>query len=164
MELLLGIAVLAILTTLAVPSFTQFIQNNRLAGQANEMVASFQFARSEALKRGQQVQVCTSSDGSGCGGNWSEGWIAIVDPGGDDEEVLRVWASPGDDFQFTAGVNVAQFAPAGCLDTNDDGQCTLDDGDLEFELSLEGCTNDNARRVLIERTGRVASQRVDCTP
>src|SRR6056297_3111798 len=110
MELLLAIAVLAIVTTLALPAFTQFIQNNRLAAEANEMVASFQFARSEALKRGVPVQVCSSSNGRGCdGGNWEQGWIAMADPGGTDEEVLRVWASPGDDFTFNPTGGTVSF-------------------------------------------------------
>jgi len=154
MELLLAIAVLAILTTLALPAFTQFIQNNRLASEANEMVASFQFARSEALKRGVPVQVCSSSNGTGCdGGDWAQGWIAMADPGGTDEEVLRVWVSPGDDFTFTPTGGTVSFEPNGFSTAN---------AAQQVEMLLSGCTNDSARRVLVERTGRVASQRVDC--
>lgn len=153
MELLLAIAVLAILTTLAVPPFTQFIQNNRLASEANEMVASFQFARSEALKRGVPVQVCSSNDGATCGGNWNQGWIAMADPGGADEEVLRVWSTPGTTFQFTPTNGTVSFEPNGFSSAN---------AAQQVEMLLSGCTNDSARRVLVERTGRVASQRVDC--
>ena len=154
MELLLAIAVLAIVTTLALPSFTQFIQNNRLASEANEMVASFQFARSEALKRGLPVQVCSSSNGTNCdGGDWAQGRIAMADPGGTDEEVLRVWASPGDDFTFNPTGGTVSFESSGFSS----GAAAQ-----EFDMQLSGCTNDSARRVLIERTGRVASQRVAC--
>ena len=162
MELLLGIAVLAILTTLAVPAFTQFIQNNRLAAEANEMVASFQYARSEAVKRGLPVQICSSDDGTACDGNWNQGWIAMLDPDGTEEEVIRVWTASDDAFEFTPANGTVQFAPAGCLDTNDDANCDADDDALDFELQLPGCTTDNARRVTLERTGRVASERVDC--
>jgi len=152
MELLLAIAVLAIVTTLALPSFTQFIQNNRLASEANEMVASFQFARSEALKRGVPVQVCSSSNGTGCDGNWAQGWIAMADPGGADE-VLRVWASPGDDFTFNPTAGTVSFEPSG-FSSGATAQ--------QFDMQLSGCTNDSARQVMVERTGRVASQRVAC--
>jgi len=162
MELLLGIAVLAILTTLAVPAFTQFVQNNRLAAEANELVASFQYARSESLKRGLPVQICSSADGTGCDGDWNQGWIAMVDPDGAEEEIIRVWTASADAFEFTPTSGTAQFAPAGCLDTNDDGNCDADDNALDFEVQLPGCTTDNARRVTLERTGRVASERVNC--
>jgi len=148
MELLLAIAVLAIVTTLAVPAFTQFIANNRLAAEANEMVASFQFARSEALKRGVPVQVCPSTDGNACGGGWSDGWIAVADPG-DDQEVLRVWTAPGDDFQFTPANGTVGFEP--------DGFAT--GAALQFDLQLAGATDGNERRIFVERTGRVASCR-----
>ena len=161
MELLIGIAVLAILTTLAVPAFTQFIANNRLAAEANELVASFQFARSEALKRGLPVQICSSDVGTACDGDWNQGWIAIVDPGGT-EEVIRVWTASDDAFEFTPTSGTARFAPAGCLDTNGDGNCGADDNAIDFELQFPGCTTDNARLVTLERTGRVASERVNC--
>ena len=154
MELLMGIAVLAILTTLAVPAFTQFIQNNRLAAQANEMVASFQFARSEALKRGVNVQACASDDGANCSGAWTDGWIVIADPG-DDQELLRVWPAPEDGFQITSATDSSNvgFRPTGA---------SVGAVEQQFSLILSGCTNDNARNVFVERTGRVASERVDC--
>jgi len=161
MELLIGIAVLAILTTLALPAFTQFIANNRLASEANEMVASFQFARSEAIKRGVQVQVCPSADGTSCGGSgWSNGWIAFADPDNtgqptSDDDLLRVWTSPGADFQFTPA------APAdGTVGFQPSGFAT--GAEQTFDLLYPGCTTDNARRILVERTGRVASEVRDC--
>lgn len=153
MELMIGIAVLAILTTLAVPAFRQFNQNNRLAAQANEMVAAFQFARSEALKRGVQVQVCSSANATTCGGAWINGWIAVTNPAGD-PEVLRVWSSPGDDFQFTPGTGTVGFEPNGFASG----------AALQFDLQLTGSTEGNDRRVLVERTGRVASCRIDEPP
>jgi len=152
-ELMIGIAVLAIVMGLAVPAFTQFIQNNRLAAKANEVVGAFQFARAEALKRGLPVRVCSSSDGNGCNGEWNEGWVAIADPGGTDEEVLRRWPTPGDDFQFTPTSGYAGFDPSG-FSTSSTEQT--------FSLMLDGCTNDSARDILVEATGRVASERVDC--
>ena len=152
MELLITISVLAILTTLALPAFTQFIQNNRLAGQANEFVAATQLARSEAIKRGVNVAVCSSDDGDACGGAFTDGWIVIEDPGGDDEVIQR-YPSPGDDFSFTPASGNATFTA--------DGFSTAA-AEIELDITLTGCTNDNARRILVERTGRVSSRRVDC--
>ncbi len=163
MEMLITIAVLAILVTLAVPNFRQFIQNNRLSAQANELVAAMQYARSEALQRGVEVRVCASSDQASCTGNWNQGWIAVADPGGTDEEVLRVWQSPGTDFQLAANGGTVRYQPDGCLSSDGNAQCWENtDGEVSFDMKLEGCTSDNARQVLVERTGRVASQRTEC--
>jgi len=145
----MGIAVLAILTTLAVPAFTQLLQNNRLDAQANEMVASFQFARSEALKRGVRVQVCPSANGTSCGGGWNDGRIAVANPG-DDQEVLRVWASPGENFTVTPAGGTIGFQPSGFAT-----------GSAQFDLSMDGTTDNNNRRVSIENSGRVVSCRID---
>lgn len=50
-ELLVAIAVLAILTTIAAPSLTQVIHNNRVASQNNELVALINLAKSQAIRR-----------------------------------------------------------------------------------------------------------------
>ena len=151
LELLLAIAILAIVTTAALPSFTQVIQNNRLSAQTNELVTAMQYARSEALKRADPVTVCASSSGTGCGGNWSEGWVVIANEGGGDEELLRVWGSPGDDFQFSPDGGTVVFERTGFADAQ-----------YAFDLDLDYCSADNARRITVERTGRVGSERIDC--
>lgn len=152
MELLIAIAVLAILGTLAVPSFVQTIQNNRIASQANELVASTQLARSEAIKRGVEVRICSSDDGASCSGAFTDGWIVLSDPD-DAAEVVRVYPPPGDSFTFTPAAGGVSFTPNG-----------FSDGAVEVALlvSANSCSGDNARRVLVERTGRVSSQRATC--
>jgi len=71
-ELMVTVAVLAILVTLAAPSFANLINSNRLVGAANDIVAALQVARMEAIRRGQSVVICPSTDGASCAGaNWS---------------------------------------------------------------------------------------------
>ncbi len=72
-ELMVTIAVLAIIMALAVPSFTGLIRSSRLTGAANELVASVQLARSEAVRLNGGVSLCRSDDGATCasGGNWT---------------------------------------------------------------------------------------------
>jgi type IV fimbrial biogenesis protein FimT len=87
-ELMVTIAVLAIVLAMAVPAFAALINGNRLVAQANELVASLQLARSEAVRRNAKVVLCRSSDGSSCAGAgvaWS-GWIVRVSSSG---ELLR---------------------------------------------------------------------------
>ena len=68
-------AVAAVLLGIAVPSFRSFMQNSRLAMQANTLVYSLNLARSASIKLQQPVEVCASSDGASCTGAWTSGWI-----------------------------------------------------------------------------------------
>ena len=63
-ELMITLVVLAVLITLAVPSFTSLINSNRLAAQANELVAGLQEARLESLRSNRRVTVCRSTNGT----------------------------------------------------------------------------------------------------
>jgi len=96
-ELLVTLAIAAILLGVAVPNFVAFIQNNRLATQANDLVTMLSYARSEAVKRNQTITVCSSTDGTSCAGSttWDSGLIVFVDSNGDGavdggEAVLQV--------------------------------------------------------------------------
>ncbi len=54
-ELMVTLAVFAILGMMAVPSFTRMMSENRMSTQTNEFIASLNAAKSEALRRGQSV-------------------------------------------------------------------------------------------------------------
>ncbi len=88
MELMVTVAIVAILATLAAPSFTEGIHNTRLATQANDRVASLQLARMEAVRRNESVALCRSTDGATCAGttgSWDQ-WLTVLPRNG---EVLR---------------------------------------------------------------------------
>lgn len=70
-ELMITLAVAAILMSLAVPSFTSTIKNNRLTTQANDLIATLNYARSEAIRRGANVSV----DSNDASANWHNGWV-----------------------------------------------------------------------------------------
>lgn len=152
-ELLIGLVVLAILLATAIPAFRTFVQNNRLDAEANEFVAAAQLARAEAIKRGVDVTICSSSNGTSCGGGFSDGWIVIVDPA-DPDTLIQRWPAPGIDVAFATTDDRAVFAPTGFLRTNP-----------EFEMTMTpvGCAPQQKKReITAELTGRVASLRVDC--
>jgi type IV fimbrial biogenesis protein FimT len=83
-ELMITITVAGILLAIAVPAFNSFLQNDRDTGQANSLVGSLGYARSEAVKRASPngITVCPSANGAACdAGPWTEGWIVIyIDP------------------------------------------------------------------------------------
>jgi type IV fimbrial biogenesis protein FimT len=76
-EMMIAIAVMAILLAVAVPSFNDALLGNRLAAHANSLVASVALARGEAIKRNGTVTLCASADGVNCSssGGWEQGWI-----------------------------------------------------------------------------------------
>ena len=61
-ELMVTIAVLAVIIAIAVPNFSGVVNGNRLTGVANEMSVFLQGARMEALRRNQMVVVCPVVD------------------------------------------------------------------------------------------------------
>ena len=77
-ELMVTLAVAAILLSIAVPSFTTFIQNNRITSATNLVVAHLQFARSEAVSKGQSVVVARTSSTAK---DLSQGWTIYTDGG-----------------------------------------------------------------------------------
>jgi type IV fimbrial biogenesis protein FimT len=84
-ELLVTLSIAAILVTVAVPNFILFVQNNRLTGQANDLVTVLNYARSEAIKRGARITVCGRASNTACTGttNWDGGLLVFVDTDGD---------------------------------------------------------------------------------
>ena len=79
MELMVTIAVLALLVAIGVPTFRDATLGSRLSAAANNLLASVQLARSEAIKRNQPITLCASSDGATCAGtgDWEQGWIVV---------------------------------------------------------------------------------------
>ncbi|AUN95497.1 GspH/FimT family pseudopilin [Pseudazoarcus pumilus] len=99
-ELVVTIAILAIVIALAAPSFAAIVRDNRIATGTNQLMGALQTARSEAVRRGHRVNLCVSQnlltcvDGDSAAG-WDGGWLMFADQDGDnvlddDEEILQV--------------------------------------------------------------------------
>jgi type IV fimbrial biogenesis protein FimT len=82
-EMLMTMAIAAIVTAIAVPSFRYVTNSNRIASEINGLLGDLQLARAEAIKEGRNVTVCIS-DGSSCThpnpAAWQNGWIVFSDP------------------------------------------------------------------------------------
>ena len=107
-ELMVTLAVLAILLTLAVPSFNQATLGSKLNSMSNSFVASAQLARSEAIKRNAQVTMCASSNGTSCGGNWQDGWVVLA--GG---APIHSQGPLANNFELSGNVTSIAFQPSG---------------------------------------------------
>lgn len=164
LELMITVAVLVILATVAVPNLRSTIQNNRMTAQTNGFLTAFQLARSEALKRNAPVSVCPSTNGASCTGDWEDGWIVFVDgqsagsTSASVDEVLRVSegfegdaSNDGDDPAFI------RFLASGVADRDAGSGLPV-----AFDLKIPDCTGDNNRRVEVAQTGRSSARRLEC--
>ncbi len=98
-ELLFTMVVLAILTTVAVPGFTNLVLNTRMTAHVNRFVHDIHLAKQAAHRRMQPVALCKSHDGRQCAHDreWHEGWLVFVNLNRDrpphvnpDEPILAV--------------------------------------------------------------------------
>jgi len=82
-ELMVTIAIAAILMAVAAPAMTSFLLQGRISAHVNDLVGAINLARSEAVKRGGGVTICRSSDQASCSTattGWEVGWIVFADP------------------------------------------------------------------------------------
>lgn len=171
LELMITVAIAAILLTVAVPGFQTTIANNRLVTQTNSLVTDINIARSEAVKRGTGVVLCSSADPNaaapaclGAGNAWTSGWIVFVDNDnngafGAGDTLIKVSQASG---------GTATILTAGDLNTftyNGDGTSAIANN-ADFVI----CDNRGeafGRQVQIRSTGRprlIGSPANDCTP
>ncbi len=95
LELIMVLALVAIVMTFAIPAMQTFTQNDRLTTNINTLISHLAYARSVAVTRSAQVSICASGDQVTCGaGAWRDGWLIYVDANQNnaldgDEEVIK---------------------------------------------------------------------------
>jgi len=148
-ELMIAIAVLAIVLGLGVPSFRDAIQNNRATAAANDVVTALQLARSEAIRRRQNVVVCRrNAAGDACddGTNWAVGWL--VQSGG---TPIQTWDPRNGNPNLTASANTVTFQST--------GRATAA---ATITITFPNCTGAQSRTIGVAATGRVTTTRNAC--
>ena len=173
LELLVTLAVAAVLLGLALPSFRSLMGDSETSATVNELVTGLQTARSEAIKRAGLVALCASAapltDGASCdGAGYADGWIVYVDRDGDGardpdatgdaEETLLVQAEPRSPaFDFPAGgalyVSQVRFSDTGASVGPGEGGGPP----RRVEIELDYADGVESRRVVVAANGRVAS-------
>jgi type IV fimbrial biogenesis protein FimT len=84
---MIALAVFAVLGAIAVPSFTNLQYDASRSNAVNGFIHTLFLARSEAMKRGEMISVCKSTDGNTCrnaASDWGAGWMAFVNTDRDD--------------------------------------------------------------------------------
>jgi type IV fimbrial biogenesis protein FimT len=86
-QLMITVALVGILTGLAIPSYKYITNTNRIANEINGLLGDFQYARFAAIKTGQSVTICSSANPTATSPtcavstNWAQGWIVFNDTG-----------------------------------------------------------------------------------
>jgi type IV fimbrial biogenesis protein FimT len=103
-ELLITMLIIGVILTVGIPNLSEFTQNSRLASTSNDLLSSFQVARSEAARSKTNITICASNNSleanANCGGTFNDGWIIFVDIDGDlnraggGENILRAHPAP----------------------------------------------------------------------
>lgn len=148
-ELMVALAILAILLGIAVPSFGSMIRDSRASTLASELQGALQLARSEAVKRRQNVVVCRRRpDASTCenGADWAGGWL-VQQVGGD---VIKVWDSVQGLAVVgpNAGVTFRSNGMAGSASN--------------FAVTPSGCSGKQRREITVSVTGSSSLDKDAC--
>ena len=83
-ELIVTLAVAAVLVAGVIPGFQQLVARNRQTAHLNTVVASLALARSRAVDQGYYASLCPSLDGETCADTfrWDRGWLVFTDTDG----------------------------------------------------------------------------------
>ena len=78
-ELVVTVAILALLGSMALPAYDAWIARERAGAFASRLAAALHNARADAVKFASPVVLCASGSGEACDGAWSDGWIGFRD-------------------------------------------------------------------------------------
>lgn len=118
-ELMVALAVFAILVTVAVPSFRNIMASNQLATTANDIVAALRLARMQAVEHKTEVQFCSNSaaaNGNSVLGNACATQTAAVYSRSNSGNAVQSRRSvdPVDhELQLASDVTALRFSPSG---------------------------------------------------
>lgn len=158
LELMVVLAVAAILLLAGIPSFASLAHSSRLSSATNSMVSSLYLARSEAIKRNSRVVACTSATGTSCAasGGWDQGWMVFHDANNnasvdDGEGVILVQPALPQGYQMKGDSKVSKY-----ISYSSSGGTKHVSGAFQAGALILCSTglSDAARKIIISSTGR----------
>jgi len=173
-ELLVTIAIIAVLAAIALPSYSYTIRGNRISTQTNEFLGAINFARNESITRSRGVTICaadtTGAVPTACGSAaaWSTGWMVFIDDTAvsaaappvaiDGANVLRTWVgNPKNVVTVAGGQSFIRFNPRGMASSSPAPA-------VSFTLKpISDCSNQQQRVIAVNSLGRSSATKVDCS-
>ncbi|TBU92956.1 GspH/FimT family pseudopilin [Phytopseudomonas dryadis] len=148
-ELMVTIAVLAIVVSIAAPSFSNILRDNRILSITNELQGAIQLARSEAVQRRKDVVLCRRNDaGTACsnGVDWANGWVILSGT-----VVIKTWDGVGS-LAITGPNAGLTFKPNGAVAAAAD-----------FAVTAASCNGNQKRTITVSTIGTSTQGKVNCT-
>ncbi|WP_019626002.1 GspH/FimT family pseudopilin [Thioalkalivibrio sp. ALJT] len=165
-ELMITLLVASILLGVGIPAFASLVENTRLTTTTNQFLTTLHMTRSEAIRRGHLVSLCTSTDGTTCtsGSTWDAGWILYANPGrahqpNGPDSILRVGHAWTDSTIAVAGNQpVSQHISYNAL-----GQTERLSGALLMGTLSICAQSSEGRAIIISSAGRPRVTTTNCT-
>lgn len=171
-ELMVVVAITAILAAVAVPQFTHLVGSRAIDAQSSALLSSLRLARSEALKRNIRVSICPTANPDAVAPTcapasptlgWATGWILFTDLGvsgqiDGNDTVIRV--QPG--FQGSGGM--MPFGVGNAISYSANGIPI--GGSARFELPNRAAPTEasSKRYICLGIAGSARLSKTDCTP
>ena len=161
-ELMVTLIVGMVFLALAIPSMGWFVNNNRVAGLSNDFTKAVTMARSESLKRGIPVSICSSTDQATCAAStdWSTGWIVFTDNSGtagtldNTDALIYIQDALKGNITFNTTVNSVQYNTTGSLATA---------SNITFSLTPQNCSSNQKRDITIRPQGYSTVAKASCS-
>ncbi len=155
LELLVALAVGALLLSVGVPSFVTVTKNANIINSSNRFLADLHYTRDLAITRNRRVAMCPSTDGATCDStDWTVGWMVFVDDDGDQtadagEPVERVAEGLSD-----LAVDTNQFSAAITYRPNGRAMGASLATEVGAFLVCDDRGSDHARGIIVDFGGR----------
>jgi len=142
-ELMIVVMIVSVILGLAVPSFRNFLLNQRVRNASYDLLSSLSLARSEATKRNQDVVITRN------GADWKDGWTITTAGASGDDILLKHDAIS--DISITAGFSSITYRHTGRL--------TAGSGTPTFELNVSPAQIGITKRCLsVDLSGKVGNE------
>jgi type IV fimbrial biogenesis protein FimT len=152
-ELLIILAILAVLVNLALPGLAQSVERNQARVAINEIKRAITLTRYTAINNGVITTLCRSNDGRNCGGQWQQGFIVFTDSNADrvingNDRLIRIFPELAD----SGTLKFRAFQNKQYLQMTPQGFTNYQNGNFTF------CPKSNdvslAQQVIVNRSGR----------
>jgi len=138
-EMMVVVLLIAILATIAVPSFRNLVAETQVNSEANTLITAFNTARSYAIRHNTQVKLCAGSN-SNCvaGATLASGWVIKKK---NSSKIIRKWSKPSTTINSSFNQSVT-YKPNGLLKNRQSGYVRF-------------CDRRHARKVLFNAVGNL---------
>lgn len=175
-ELMITIAIAAILLGLAAPNFSETIKNNRLITKTNDVVTAINIARQVAISRGVITFVCHSNNvdtnaptcNGGSASDWNTGVIIYSAQARTIVNAQRNYSAANDtiiqqlDFNDDDDIVVTQANDNDYVSFNPNGLLFGTNAPLTFTI-CDDRTGESGREINVSLAGKISSAETTCT-